>query len=248
MFERFEKAKQEKSGWRSAAMVVSVLAHVGAAAGLVGWSFWHIERLKTKPVEITQLSLAPPPPALGRPDAPEKPKVAKAKPKPVIDKALSQPTDVKPKDAPPPEDPDEGGGEDTKGQPTGVEGGDPNAPPSVEPPGTGTAEPPPPVAPKIIDIKAMEAQRISGNAHISLPPNVLMTMKNAGQERAMAVVRLCLDASGVPTSVQTVKKTGFSEADAKIEREIRGWRYRPLVVDGRAMPVCAAVQFVYLVD
>jgi hypothetical protein len=43
-----------------------------------------------------------------------------------------------------------------------------------------------------------------------------------------------------------VKSTGFPAYDSKISNTIHGeWRYRPYNVNGKAVPVCTAVTFIY---
>jgi hypothetical protein len=45
--------------------------------------------------------------------------------------------------------------------------------------------------------------------------------------------------------VSQIKSTGFPAYDTKLQRGIRTWRYRPYMLDGKAVPVCSAVVFVY---
>jgi len=43
-----------------------------------------------------------------------------------------------------------------------------------------------------------------------------------------------------------LKSTGFPAYDSKIQTKIRGeWRYKPYNVNGKAVPVCTAVTFIY---
>ena len=43
-----------------------------------------------------------------------------------------------------------------------------------------------------------------------------------------------------------LKSTGFPAYDSKIQSKIRGeWRYEPYNVNGKAVPVCTAVTFIY---
>ena len=61
-------------------------------------------------------------------------------------------------------------------------------------------------------------------------------------------VKLCLSAAGEPTSVAFLRGTGFPAADDKIRAEMNAWRYRPYRADGQAVPVCMAINFVYLLE
>ena len=58
--------------------------------------------------------------------------------------------------------------------------------------------------------------------------------------------KLCLSADGNVAAVNQIKSTGFGQYDAKILSTIRTqWKYRPYVVNGKAVPVCTAVTFIY---
>jgi len=51
---------------------------------------------------------------------------------------------------------------------------------------------------------------------------------------------------GAVTSVKMLKGTGFPAYDNKIQSKMNGeWKYKPYAVNGRAVPVCTAVTFIY---
>lgn len=50
---------------------------------------------------------------------------------------------------------------------------------------------------------------------------------------------------GAVGSVTQLKSTGFPAYDAKIIREMKQWGYKPYLVNGKAVPVCTAVTFIY---
>ena len=56
------------------------------------------------------------------------------------------------------------------------------------------------------------------------------------------VIAAVLDKSGYRNML---KSTGFGAYDSKIQSEMRSWRYRPYMMNGRAVPVCTAVTFIY---
>jgi protein TonB len=251
MFERFEDAKRHKGGgWRLAGLVASIAAHAGIGMGVLVWTFWQIDKVKLKgPIVDLDYSVFTPPPALGVPEAPKDPVVAKKPPKPRLPDELTQAP--KPSDQEPSDEPAEpGDSELPQGDPNGVAGGDPNAPPGTGIPGGGgdpnvVVTPPPD---EKWDPSVAEARRIAGIRNIGLPPNVLLKMRDSGQRRADALVKLCLDESGAPKSITIAKSTGFDEADQKIKQDMRGWRYRPTMVDGRPIGACTVVQFQYVVE
>jgi len=55
-----------------------------------------------------------------------------------------------------------------------------------------------------------------------------------------------LTVSGSIASVTQLKSTGFAAYDNKIMGKMRNeWRYKPYMVNGKAVPVCTAVTFIY---
>ena len=43
-----------------------------------------------------------------------------------------------------------------------------------------------------------------------------------------------------------LKSSGFPSYDAKIKNKMQNeWKYKPYAVNGRAVPVCTAVTFIY---
>jgi len=91
----------------------------------------------------------------------------------------------------------------------------------------------------------LEGQRISGDKNI-VPDDVTKTeIQRSGKEKLVGSYKLCLNADGEIATINQLKSTGFSAYDSKIQREMRTWRYRPYMVNGKAVPVCTAVTFIY---
>ena len=62
----------------------------------------------------------------------------------------------------------------------------------------------------------------------------------------MTTWKLCIDESGAVKETKVLKASGFAAYDAKIERELKTWAYKPYLTPvGRAVPVCTAVTFIY---
>ena len=70
-------------------------------------------------------------------------------------------------------------------------------------------------------------------------------MQMAGVSKTSAAIKLCLDATGVPTTVDVYSSSCFPRYDADLASTIRAWRYSPYMVDGVALAVCTRVIFVY---
>ncbi|MGE3545640.1 MAG: energy transducer TonB, partial [Kofleriaceae bacterium] len=68
----------------------------------------------------------------------------------------------------------------------------------------------------------------------------------SGHRRVIGSFKLCIDASGKIISVSRLRSTGFVGYDATIINTIRNtWSYRPFTVNGKPVPVCTAVTFIY---
>ena len=91
----------------------------------------------------------------------------------------------------------------------------------------------------------LEGSRVKGNKEIH-PDDVTKTeIQRSGKEKLVGSFKLCLSIEGEIANVNQLKSTGFPAYDQKIVREMRGWRYRPYMVNGKAVPVCTAVTFIY---
>ncbi len=254
MFENYVVAKQTKrAGWVTGLIIGSVLAHAGAGAGLLVYSWLRIEKLEAPSTGIkVGLELPPPPPPpkgsrTKKLEAKKDPTPKKVKP---VDTVQPEKRDEKVEETPDTGeetevegDPDgeEGGVEGgvVGGQVGGVVGGVINAPPPPPPP-------PPPAKVENVAPTALEAMRISGDKNI-VPEDVTKTeIQRSGKSRLVIPVKICLSATGAVKSVSVMKSSGFPKYDAKIKREMQTWKYRPFKVNGKAAPVCSAITLIYV--
>jgi len=92
----------------------------------------------------------------------------------------------------------------------------------------------------------LEGSRIAGEKMIA-PDDVTKTeIARSGKDRIVGSFKLCLTIDGSISSVNTLKSTGFTAYDAKIQGKMRSeWRYKPYNVNGKPVPVCTAVTFIY---
>jgi hypothetical protein len=88
----------------------------------------------------------------------------------------------------------------------------------------------------------LEALRVRGSKMI-VPDDEDKIHLNG--KRLIGSFKLCLDETGHYERGTLIKSTEVPRYDAKIARALMGWAYRPYVVDGRAIPVCSAVTFIY---
>lgn len=244
MFDNYTSAKERRlPRWAAAVIGAAVAIHVVAISALVIRSFWVINKLPLPETEVTfgaPPPPPPPPPAGSKHEHHTKKSIKKVKDVVQVDK------DKKPEPENNTESNDDGveGGVEggvkggvVGGVLGGVEGGVLG--------GTGGGPPPPePKEPKIVPQKALEAQRISGTTQIQPPNDINIQIRRSGKA-AIGVFKMCLTKGGRVKSVRKLRGTGYAKYDAKLSRAMRGWRYRPFKVNGRAVPVCTSVTFIY---
>lgn len=91
----------------------------------------------------------------------------------------------------------------------------------------------------------LSVQRIGGDKHVAPDAVTVSAMLRADLERVVGVFDVCIDSKGDVAEVRTTHSTRFRAYDAKIERQIRTWKYQPVLLDGRAAPACTKVTFIY---
>lgn len=117
---------------------------------------------------------------------------------------------------------------------------------STEAPTAGDAASPASVeASRMVPPNLVEANRIKGS--ILIPPDDVdkMVMVDRHLSRVIASFKLCLADTGAITSVTLLRSSGLPKYDEKIRSRMKDWQYRPLVVDGKPIPVCTTVTIVY---
>jgi protein TonB len=248
MFSNFTAGHNRKMpAWAVPLLAAVVGLHFVVFATMWVQSIWQIEMLDRPKVSVDLAVAPPPPPPPPPPKGGAKPQTQVIQPKKIKVKDIVQPTHVE-KNTPTPvvetntPDGDENGVEG--GVEGGVVGGDPNgvlgAPPPPPPP------PPPPAPPQIVPPKLLEGSRIAGEAQIIPDDNTKTEISRSGKDKIIGTFKLCLSTDGSVGAVSMIKSTGFDQYNAKILSTIRTqWKYRPYVVNGKAVPVCTAVTFIY---
>lgn len=252
MFENYTTSKQKQlPRYAVVAMIISISSLVLALGSFWVYGWWKIVKLEL-PKEGVAIAVSAPPPA------PPPAKKGSKKKKPVDKKipVKKKPTDLtqtvkldKPADS---QEADIDS--DVEGNPDGHENGvdwsdctgpacDPNSPLLGDPP------PPPKVEkveePQAVPQVALEQQRLSGEKNIKPDDTTKLSIKRDGKTRVLTTVKMCLSAGGVVSKLQMLKSSGYPAYDSQIKSTMRGWKYRPFMVNGRAVPVCTSVTFIY---
>jgi hypothetical protein len=91
----------------------------------------------------------------------------------------------------------------------------------------------------------LEGHRIEGKKTIVPDADGKKALHDAHVDRVTGTFRLCLDTAGVVESVLPLRSTGLASYDRDILRAMEQWRYSPYMVDGKAVPVCTSITFIY---
>jgi periplasmic protein TonB len=243
VFDNYVGAKQvRRSKWVTVIVAVSIFVHAAVGAVVIVRSLWTINKLEPPD---TELALgAPPPPPPPPPAGSSKPKTEVKK----TVKKVKEPTQPDPEKKPEPAAEEESEDEGVEG---GVEGGVAGGVVGGVLGGVeggvlgGVSDAPPkPQEPKVVPQVALEAQRISGEKDIQ-PPNDVATQIARSGKGTVGVVKMCLAAGGSVQKLNVLKSTGYPGYDNKIKSKMREWKYRPFMVNGKAVPVCTSVTFIY---
>lgn len=241
MFGNFTAAQYRKAPpWAGPVLAAAAVLHIVIFVAMWAKTIWDLEQLEKPKVSIDLAVAPPPPPPPPPPPGGAKPRDVQITPKKLKVKELVQPTKVdKPVAATPEESGDPAGeeGGEEGGVAGGVAGGVVGAPP---PP------PAPPPAPQNVPPTMLEGSRIAGDKLIAPDDVTKVEIQRSGKDRIVGSFKLCLTVDGTIDKVSVIKPTGFQAYDTKITNKIRSdWRYRPYVVNGKAVPVCTAVTFIY---
>jgi TonB family protein len=107
-------------------------------------------------------------------------------------------------------------------------------------PGPGVETPPAELLPD-----ALAGIRISSER--SIPPDdvTITQMRRMGSGPVTSSFQLCLNARGAVTGIVMLESSGFPRYDAKVQREMQQWRFKPYRFRGRPAAICAPFAFRY---
>jgi TonB family protein len=88
-------------------------------------------------------------------------------------------------------------------------------------------------------------QRVLGDKLISPDALTVAAIIRAEQTSVIGVFNVCIDSKGDVADINVLRSTRFPAYDAKLQRQIRTWKYQPVLLAGLPAPVCTKVTFVY---
>ena len=95
---------------------------------------------------------------------------------------------------------------------------------------------------------ALDQLRLSGDRNVVPDAATQQAMELAGSPSLVGTFRLCVDTHGAVSSVHRIQSTRFDKYDQEIERAMRGWTYKPFLIDDKPAPVCTAITYIYTRD
>jgi CHAT domain len=91
----------------------------------------------------------------------------------------------------------------------------------------------------------LKAQQISGDTNIPASAATRRCMQRYHLDGLQGTVALCVDERGLVSASTMNHPSDCDEYNQQLLYAVRGWRYRPYLVDGRATAVCSTVEFMY---
>lgn len=91
----------------------------------------------------------------------------------------------------------------------------------------------------------LNVQRVQGDKRITPDALTVAAILRSERSSVIGVFNVCIDSKGDVADISVVRSTRFPAYDAKIQRQVRTWRYQPVLLGGLPAPVCTKVTFVY---
>jgi Gram-negative bacterial TonB protein C-terminal len=95
------------------------------------------------------------------------------------------------------------------------------------------------------EARSSAALRIDGDEQISPDALTAREILRAERTNVVGVFQVCIDSKGDVADIAVVKSTSFRAYDTKIQRQIRTWKYQPVLLGGQPAPVCTMVTLIY---
>jgi hypothetical protein len=108
--------------------------------------------------------------------------------------------------------------------------------------------PPPPASPRKIAQGELESLRVAGARFPSLPAGARTIAHRDGVKTVQMAAEVCVGENGAMSSVRLLRGSDYNDANDKVVADIKEWRFRPYVVDGKPIPVCAPVILRYSIE
>jgi hypothetical protein len=91
----------------------------------------------------------------------------------------------------------------------------------------------------------MEGKRIAGERKLVPDDETKRQLAQLRGRKVTGTYRLCLDEAGGVESVLPMTSTGLPAYDRDLLAGMARWRYSPYTIDGKPVPVCTQITFIY---
>jgi hypothetical protein len=102
-----------------------------------------------------------------------------------------------------------------------------------------------PAADGFVRVPRTQTKRISGVVAIVPDDDDKMQLQRSGGSTLVGSFRYCFDEQGKVVDVLTLEPTGLWHYDTRIRTSIAQWKFKPYILDGKAVKACSAVNFIY---
>ncbi len=104
------------------------------------------------------------------------------------------------------------------------------------------------VAPRKILQSDLETLRTAGERFPQLPAGARSIAHRDNVKDILMAAEVCVGESGAPSSVRLLKPSEYNDANDKVVADLKQWRFRPYLIDGKPSPVCAPVVLRYSIE
>jgi hypothetical protein len=95
-------------------------------------------------------------------------------------------------------------------------------------------------------VRPNELHRRAGDSQVFPDDDAKTAIAQAGVDRVSATFEVCIDGAGSVDTVTLLVSSGFPSYDRRIATAIKSsWAWDPFVVDGKPIPVCTDLTFIY---
>ncbi len=91
----------------------------------------------------------------------------------------------------------------------------------------------------------IEGKLIKGEKLVVPDDDTRVQIQQSSSRRLLGTFRVCIDETGHVESLLPLRSTGYARYDRRILGAMTQWEYSPYLVDGRPVPVCTGVTFIY---
>lgn len=106
----------------------------------------------------------------------------------------------------------------------------------------------PVLADDVTNVPSAMVKRVAGETLVAPDAREKTLLQKARIKRVVAAFHYCIDTTGRVSRVLPIRHSGLPRYDRKLVEAIQRWTYQPFVDEGRPVPVCSSVHYIYNQD